>query len=266
MNTTRFPILFALAILSASAAEGPAQESALPSAQFTAYHKTVDKAFDEMLRNLEPPAPRVATAAIAEVPHTVEQSAPPRFELPLEEAIEDFAARFWNGRTDQLNAALWRMNRIRPALERTLAEEGVPLRFAAIVLVESAASAAALSPKSAGGLWQLIPDTARRYGLVVSGRRDDRIDLQRATRAAARYLRDLHRMFGDWRLALAAYNAGEGTIQSALNRAHSPNFQALSDRRLIPEETRNYVPAVLAAINLLALGAETEEAFLRPQP
>jgi membrane-bound lytic murein transglycosylase D len=86
-----------------------------------------------------------------------------------------------------------------------------------------------------------VPDTARRYGLVVSERRDDRIDLLKSTRAAARYLRDLYHQFGNWRLALAAYNAGEGALQQAVRRGGSFNLQLLSDRKLIPTETRSYV-------------------------
>ena len=168
-------------------------------------------------------------------------------------AVVAFGDRFWNGHLDDLRAALWRMSRIRPELEAILAGEGVPARFAAVVLVESGANPAALSPKDARGLWQILPDTARRYGLVVSLQRDDRIDLLKSTRAAARYLRDLYQTFGNWRLALAAYNAGEGAIRQAIQRSGSFNFQVLSDRDLIPAETRMYVPAVLAAVDLLDL-------------
>jgi membrane-bound lytic murein transglycosylase D len=92
-----------------------------------------------------------------------------------------------------------------------------------------------------------MPATARRYGLVVSGQRDDRLDLVSATQAAARYLRDLHERFGDWELVLAAYNAGEHAVQNAIQRAGSNSFTVLSQLRLLPLETRNYVPAVMSA-------------------
>jgi soluble lytic murein transglycosylase-like protein len=245
--------------------------STAAGAQFTAYQEPADKAFDEMLRDIDgpgssaSPAPTVPAApAIMPAPAPAVRHAVPRFDPSLAMAMENFASRFWNGRVDELKAAMWRLDRMRPAIERILAEEGVPARFAAVVLVESGANAAALSPKSARGLWQLIPGTARRYGLAVGRRRDDRIDLRRATMAAARCLRDLHREFGDWRLALAAYNAGAGAIRSAIGRARSADFQVLSDRAFIPEETRNYVPAVLAAINLMALQTPATEAGLQP--
>ena len=95
---------------------------------------------------------------------------------------------------------------------------------------------------------------------MVSPQRDDRIDLVKSTRAAARYLRGLYQMFGNWRLALAAYNAGEGALWQAIRRGGSFNFQVLSDRGLIPAETRMYVPAVLAAVDLLSVqGSSTME-------
>ena len=106
----------------------------------------------------------------------------------------------------------------------------------------------ALCPAGARGLWQLMPDTARRYGLIVSESRDERLDPEKATWAATQYLRDLHEIFGDWRLALAAYNAGEDAIARAISRSGSREFDVLSLKRAIPEETRNYVPAVMAAM------------------
>jgi membrane-bound lytic murein transglycosylase D len=92
-----------------------------------------------------------------------------------------------------------------------------------------------------------MPATARRYGLTVEAANDHRTDPEHATRAAARYLRDLHKRFGDWKLALAAYNAGEGRVQRAIERAGVRDFDELARRGLLPAETRNYVPAVLAA-------------------
>ena len=95
-----------------------------------------------------------------------------------------------------------------------------------------------------------MPETARRYGLTVHTERDDRLDTEASTRAAATYIRDPLVRFKDWRLVLAAYNAGEDTVQRAIARAGTSDFQILSAKRLIPEETRNYVPAVLRAIRI----------------
>jgi membrane-bound lytic murein transglycosylase D len=96
-------------------------------------------------------------------------------------------------------------------------------------------------------LWQLMPATARRYSLTVEPGNDHRTHPEHATRAAARYLRDLYQLFGDWKLALAAYNWGEGNLQRAMNKAGLRDFDGLAARGWLPLETRNYVPAVLAA-------------------
>ena len=143
-----------------------------------------------------------------------------------------------------------RVEQLRPVIDPILRGQGIPAELVAVALVESGGRAAAISPKGARGVWQLMPETARRYGLVVSGQRDDRLDLVSATQAAARYLRDLHAQFGDWELALAAYNVGEQAVQNAIQRAGSNSFAVLSRLRLLPAETRNYVPAVMGARSL----------------
>jgi hypothetical protein len=128
-------------------------------------------------------------------------------------------------------------------------EEGVPVALLRMPQVESNWNPFALSPKGAFGLWQLMPATARRYGLRVDAMRDDRADVEKATHAAARYLRHLHLRFGDWALALAAYNAGEDAVQKAMERGESNDFGNLSREKLLPAETRAYVPAVLATLD-----------------
>jgi membrane-bound lytic murein transglycosylase D len=176
----------------------------------------------------------------------------PEIELQRKEAqVRQFAEQHWGGRTEEVVQALKRLEELRPALEPILRAEGVPSEWIALVLIESAAQPWAHSRRHARGLWQFIPATARRYGLAVSASRDDRLDGEKATRAAARYLRDLHRRFDDWELALAAYNAGEGAVVQAVARAGNTDFAELSARGFLPEETRRYVPAVLAATELL---------------
>ena len=146
------------------------------------------------------------------------------------------------------SAAVIRLNLLRPSVDPILMNRGVPADLAAVILVESGARADALSPKGARGLWQLMPDTARRYGLRVDEERDERLDLLRSTDAAAQYLHDLYAQFGDWKLALAAYNTGEANVSSAILRAHTQDFDQLASLRMLPLETMNYVPRVLVAV------------------
>jgi hypothetical protein len=146
--------------------------------------------------------------------------------------------------------AINRVQQLRPIIEPILREERVPTELAAIVLVESGGQPNALSPKGARGIWQFMPDTARRYGLIVTPERDERLDIQRSTRAAARYLRELYGQFGDWQLAFAAYNAGGDLVEQAIHRNRSRDFSKLS--RSVPLETRKYVPAVVDATKMFS--------------
>lgn len=156
-----------------------------------------------------------------------------------------------------------RLDLLRPVVEPILRSHGVPVDLVAVILVESGGRTDALSPKGARGLWQLMPETARRYGLRVDDVQDDRVDLFRATDAAARYLHDLYVQFGDWKLALAAYNTGEANVASAILRAHTQDFNELSNRWMLPLETRNYVPRVLAAAPSLAQSSAFEAGLRR---
>ncbi len=155
------------------------------------------------------------------------------------------------GPVGRLRAAVERVNNLRPIIEPILGEEGIPAQLSAVVLVESGGLTTALSSKGARGVWQFMPDTARRYGLVVNGPHDDRTDVEKSTRAAAHYLRDLYRQFGDWSLALAAYNAGELAVRAAMDRSGFREFGSIRNGKLLPSETRNYVPAVATAISRL---------------
>jgi len=152
--------------------------------------------------------------------------------------------------TSELKQAINRVQQFRPVLEPILRNEGVPAGLAAVVFVESRGQIMALSPKGARGIWQFMPNTARRYGLIVTPELDERLDVYKSTRAAARYLRDLHTQFESWPLALAAYNAGEDTVQRAIDRTSTRDFASVA--RMLPLETRSYVPAVLNAVAFIA--------------
>lgn len=169
---------------------------------------------------------------------------PAQATLPTPQPVEPGVTSTPRGASQ---TARQRVERLRPLLDPILRQFGVPTEFAAVVLVESGGDPDALSPKGARGLWQLMPETARRYGLVVDKTRDDRLDVLKSTRAAAKYLRDLYGQFQDWPLALAAYNAGEQAVSRAINIVGAANFNQISTQRALPAETRAYVPAVLSA-------------------
>src|SRR5262249_17268351 len=129
-----------------------------------------------------------------------------------------------------------------------LGDHGLPPELALLPVVESEFQPTARGRAGERGLWQLRRATARRFGLVVNARRDDRLRPERATHAAARYLALLYTRFGDWPLALAAYNAGEHRVDRALKRGRATDFWQLADRRLLPRISREYVPHFLALV------------------
>ncbi len=149
---------------------------------------------------------------------------------------------------DWFTAALDRGGPYLPKIRAIFASEGIPTDLAYVALVESAFKTGALSRAKARGVWQFMPSTGKLYGLQQDWWVDERSDPEKATRAAARYLKTLYQMFGDWNLALAGYNAGEGIVARGLARYHVKDFWALARTRGIRRETKNYVPLIHAAI------------------
>jgi hypothetical protein len=152
-----------------------------------------------------------------------------------------------SGRND-LEQALTRSGRYMPMIAKVLQEEKVPEELAYLALIESGFVTNTSSSSGAVGLWQFVPSTARKYGLKIDSWVDERRDPAKSTRAAAAYLRDLHDYFGRWYLAVAAYNAGQGAIDKALQSSGAKDFWTLSAKaKLLKEETRNFVPKFVAA-------------------
>jgi membrane-bound lytic murein transglycosylase D len=141
---------------------------------------------------------------------------------------------------------LERLGAYRPMMERVLREEGVPLDLVYLAQAESAFLPRATSRAKARGLWQFISSRGKEYGLRQTWWIDERYDPEKATRAAARHLRDLYEEFDDWYLAMAAYNAGPVRVQRALTKYKATTFWQLADKRGLPKETINYVPTILA--------------------
>jgi Transglycosylase SLT domain len=127
---------------------------------------------------------------------------------------------------------------------------GVPEDMVWLAHVESVWNPRAVSPAAAGGIWQFIPKTAKEYGMTVESGNDERADPMKQTRVAAAYLRDLYTLFGDWALAMAAYNSGEPRVMDAVVKNGRANFWELYNKQLLPKETCNYVPKILAAIEV----------------
>ncbi len=172
-----------------------------------------------------------------------------RLPEPALRQVGRYLDYFRNTRRRGLEGALARSTRYLRRFKRIFRKAGLPEELAYLPLIESGYVENAVSPAQAVGMWQFTAETARRFNLVSNPWFDRRRDPDASARAAARYLRQLHRRFNNWDLALAAYNSGAGTVGWALRvnrKAGLPtHFWALSE---LPEETRNYVPAFLAAV------------------
>src|SRR5258708_3991036 len=131
-------------------------------------------------------------------------------------------------------------------VQRVLEDEGMPQDLIYLAQAESAFQPQAVSKAGARGMWQFMSYAGHKYGLQKNWWLDERQDPEKATHAAARDLRDLYDQFGDWYLAMAAYNSGAGTVQHAIGRTGSADFWELSRRNVLPRETQNSVPIILA--------------------
>jgi membrane-bound lytic murein transglycosylase D len=170
-------------------------------------------------------------------------------QLPLElnDAVLSYINYFSTEKGRRtLIAGLERAGKYKPLIQRILAEEGVPQELIYLAQAESGFLPRARSHKSAVGMWQFVRARGRQYGLTQTAYSDERLDPEKATRSAARHLRDLYEKFGDWYLAIAGYNCGDGCIERAVERTGYADFWRLRSLNAIPRETTNYVPIILA--------------------
>jgi membrane-bound lytic murein transglycosylase D len=176
-----------------------------------------------------------------------------RSDLPLmmTDQVAGYITYFSGRGRGTLENALVRSGRYEDMIRRVLKQEGVPQDLIYLAQAESGFHPLALSRVGARGIWQFMASRARGYGLQRDWWVDDRQDPEKATRAAARHLKDLYQQFGDWYLAMAAYNSGPGTVQSAVKRTGYADFWELYRRNVLPKETRNYVH-IIVAVTIMA--------------
>jgi membrane-bound lytic murein transglycosylase D len=191
-----------------------------------------------------------------------------RSDLPL--MMTDQVAgyiNYFSGRgRGTLEHGLERGGRYRAMIERILKEEGVPQDLIYLAQAESGFHPYAVSRVGARGIWQFMGSRARAYNLHRDTFVDERQDPEKSTRAAARHLKDLYNQFGDWYLAMAAYNSGPGTVQSAVKRTGYADFWELYQRGVLPKETRNYVPIIVAETIMAKNPAQYGLDSVTPEP
>ena len=177
--------------------------------------------------------------------------------LSLNERVSRYLNYFLGRGRNTLLVSLRRSGSYRPMISRILAEEGVPQDMIYLVQAESGFRPQARSSKRATGMWQFVAWRGREYGLNQNRHVDERLDPEKATRAAAHHLADLYAQFGNWYLAMAAYNCGPGCVQRAVERTGYADYWELVRRGVLPRETTNYVPVILA----MALVAKNADHF-----
>ena len=166
--------------------------------------------------------------------------------ITVNDTVLGYVNYFSNRGHKTIENGLVRAGRYSDMITRIFLEEGVPVELIHLAQAESGFMPRAISRAAAAGMWQFVKFRGNEYGLKQSAYTDDRLDPEMATRAAARHLHDLYILFGDWYLAIAAYNCGPGTIQSAVERTGYADFWELHRRKVLPNETANYVPIILA--------------------
>jgi hypothetical protein len=172
------------------------------------------------------------------------------FDMPIQvnKEVRNYIYYFSTDRKGVFSRYLSRSSRYLPMIKKVFAEYGLPEDLAYLAMIESGYSNKARSSANAVGMWQFIRGTGVRYGLTVDNTVDERRDPEKATHAAAKYLLDLYKQFGSWYLAAASYNCGEGRVQKEINKnADLKSFWELSNNYCLPNETKNYVPQMIAA-------------------
>jgi membrane-bound lytic murein transglycosylase D len=201
-----------------------------------------DKApLEDILQMTFPVDPKIKDRVLDQMAATVSQ-----LPLSVTDAVLGYINYFSNRGHGTIVVAMQRSGRYRPMIQRVLDEEGVPQELIHLAQAESGFMPRAISRARASGMWQFMAWRGAEYGLQRTAYADDRLDPEKATRAAAHHLHDLYNLFGDWYLAIAAYDCGPETVRLAVERTGYADFWELRARGELPIETTNYVPIILA--------------------
>jgi membrane-bound lytic murein transglycosylase D len=206
---------------------------------------------EDLLQMTFPVDPKLKDKVKEQVQATASQ-----LPLSVNDAVLGYINYFSGRGRKTLIAGLERAGRYRPLIQRILQEEGVPQELIHLAQAESGFFPRALSYKAAAGMWQFMAWRGQEYGLMRTAYTDDRLDPEKSTRASAKHLHDLYNMFGDWYLAMAAYNCGPNAVARAVERTGYADFWELRSRHALPEQTTNYVPIILAMTIMTKNAAE----------
>ena len=187
-------------------------------------------------------------AAIASSP--LFSHAKSKFPSLAHDKVRDYIELFQNRANGFFTRALGRSTAYEDMIKKILREKDLPEELFYLALIESGFDPKAFSRAKASGIWQFVGKTAKRFGLKVDKWVDERRDPEKATYAAAEYLKNLYSLFNDWDLAMASYNAGEGRILKAMQKANSQDFWKISQQGIVKKETKEYVPLFLAAVTI----------------
>lgn len=172
---------------------------------------------------------------------------PTTIEMPYNQVVRAYIDRYTQRSRTLVEQMLGMSLYYMPIFEEALEREGMPLELKYIPVIESAMNPNAVSPAGAAGLWQFMPGTGRGMGLEISTLVDERRDPYRSSEMAVKYFKQLYDIYGDWSLAIAAYNCGPGNVNKAIIRAGGDNVDFWAIYNYLPKETRGYVPAFIAA-------------------
>ena len=214
--------------------EQPADEDTVPEPEITAA---------EELKQLE-----TLGAWTSGNPYQLEEEVTYDFPVTMNRQVEFYLDFFQTTQRDIFTRWLERSTRYLPMMQAELRKAGLPEDLAYLAMIESGFSLTAFSTAKAVGPWQFMSYTARDYDLVINKYVDERRDPEKSTRAAVAFLSDLYAMFGDWHLAVAAYNAGGGKISKGIKNYNTNDFWELAQEQYLNGETKRYVPKLIAAI------------------